>query len=227
MQDIHGYFHHIITRPPRHGRQRAIEAFENYLKENEKMNKKLVIDEDLDQRIKNKKDNIPGDENHNFYQMVGQTTGEIMKRNNLTIEDFPRLFRGDYIVRKDYEVGQYYFSLDAIFKVSALDDDTVKGAVFYTNLNCNHYSENDTFQYRSPRDRESRLATKNEIKLFNRAEQFYKQGRELNEFKDGDVVRTLVSHGICNPVYYKEGSVSKNLLDTLTLVCTKEMRGDL
>ncbi|MBC1983037.1 hypothetical protein [Listeria booriae] len=223
MKDIYGYFHHIITRPPRRGRKWAMEAFENYMKENEKMNKILVIDKDLDKKIKKLSRDMTLGELPLFWDMVSKMSENDLNRNNLTIDDFPRLFRKDYVVRKDYVIGQYYSACGDIFKViGACKDDVTHVNIELYITDGDAYHASIELGFPSIYDDNVRPANKNEVKLFNRAKHFHKQNRMLNEFKDGDVV--IGEMGIPF-IYYPQ--LCEAPITTLKLVCTKEMRGDL
>ncbi|MBC6300327.1 hypothetical protein [Listeria booriae] len=186
------------------------------------MNKILVIDKDLDKKIKKMSRDMTCGELPLFWDMVSKMSENDLNRNNLTIDDFPRLFRKDYVVRKDYVIGQYYSACGDIFKVIGVGK---KGEV---NIEL-YVPEHDAYHasvelgFPSIYDDNVRPANKNEVKLFHRAKHFHKQNRMLNEFKTGDIA---INHEN-NLCYYEPTLMQYYKVEDLKLVCTKEMRGDL
>ncbi|MBC2196282.1 hypothetical protein [Listeria booriae] len=188
--------------------------------ENEKM-KKLEISNELHEKITReieKIDTFGMDDLYKLYEVTGILSSGDLTKNGLTEKDVYDLAMGNYTVKPIFEVGKYYYSLTAIFKVIGLECNGVVAMFLYNEKGSVVVN---TFQYGSPRDTESRPAKKSEVKLFNRAEQFHKQMRELNEFKHGDVVRRAQGE----PFYFRE--IHEGEESTLTLICTKEKRGDL
>ncbi|MBC1615422.1 hypothetical protein HB904_04440 [Listeria booriae] len=183
---------------------------------------KLTISKELDAKITKALDDLTlGFSPHldKIYAVSGELSNSDLDANGLTAKDIFDLATGNYSVKKQYEVGRYYRSSNSIFKVTSINEDMVYCKIFYEDENV--LLGDDYFQYGSYRDREARPAKNREVKILNRAEQFYKQGRQLNEFKQGDVVRRTQGE----PFYFRE--VHKGEESTLTLVCTKEKRGDL
>lgn len=183
---------------------------------------KLEISKELQEKITKEMSSLPWDnptELDGVYYIAQLMSQRDLDENGLTAKDIYALAIGDYKIKTQYEVGQYYYSMDAIFKVRIVGDDAVRGAVFYGDNNS--YFENDLFQYRSARDRESRHATEAEIALFDRAAHFSKQGRHLDEFKAGDIVRVANNR----PFYFTDAN--NVALEKLTLICPVEKRGDL
>ncbi|MBC1290509.1 hypothetical protein [Listeria booriae] len=183
--------------------------------------KRLIISKELDAKItKALEDLMWGEPTHldKIYAVSGELSDSDLDANGLTANDIFDLATGNYIVKPKFGVGKYYYSRHAIFKVIRVENHGVVAMFFYDEKD---FVREDIFQYRSFRDIEARPAKKREVKLFNRAEQFDKQARKLNEFKQGDVVRRAQGE----PFYFRE--VHEGEESTLTLICTKEKRGDL
>ncbi|MBC1616396.1 hypothetical protein HB904_09360 [Listeria booriae] len=192
----------------------------SFTKEETKL-EKLEISEELHERITLGLTQVPNYDDSELvtlFNVISVISLEDLKKDGLGVQDVYDLAMGNYTVKPKFEVGKYYYSCRAIFKVIGLKDNGVAAMFLYGGKK---YVREGIFQYESPRFMQARPAKKNEIKLFNRAEQFQKQARELNEFKFGDVVRRAQGE----PFYFRETHEGEE--PTLTLICTKEKRCDL
>ncbi|MBC2166186.1 hypothetical protein HCB26_06350 [Listeria booriae] len=184
---------------------------------------KLTISKELDKKITEAIEKLawyaPYTNLDKMYAVSGYLSDFDLYDDGLTAKDIFDLATGNYSVKKQYEVGRYYISTDMIFKVLAIENDKVKISVYHEE--CDVYINDGVLHFQSDFDKESRPATSSKVKLFNRVEQFHAQGRKLNQFREGDVVRDSVG----NLLYYRNTHASYDT--SLTLVCTKEKRGDL
>ncbi|MBC2367806.1 hypothetical protein HBP99_04120 [Listeria booriae] len=174
----------------------------------------LYIDNELHEKLDGYKDKLFINEYRLFATIVCDLDLDL-KRNNISIDDLPRLYHRDYHVTPKYEVGQYYTNENKIMKVLDMNADSLCVATLY--LDSGLLLTNGAIY----RDSDIRSATLSEVKIFNRAEQFHKQNRRLNEFEHGDVVRRAQGE----PFYFRE--IHEGEEPTFTLICTKEKRGDL
>lgn len=179
----------------------------------------LYIDNELHEKLDGYKDKLFINEYRLFATIVCDLDLDL-KRNNIRIDDLPRLYRRDYHITPKYEVGQYYFSIDRIFKVIYAKAKHIKVSFHIPNTNDLHVT---TLALTSDYDHRSRPATNEEIELFKRAETFHKCNRKLDEFRNWDIV--MLPKG---EILYYDTPLTHHLHDRdLKLICPVENRVDI
>lgn len=180
---------------------------------------KLKIDEQLYSEITSGLAVANGTDLNKLFHITSEISNESLAANQLTIHDIPALVVGNFEVVRKFDIGSYY-SLDGVIsKITGYDDNRyliraeacADGAVVRgdfvtgTQMYC-----------------EAKPASEAEILQFDRVYHFHKQGRKLNEFREGDIVFNP-ARGTYPVFEVIDPYVSPN---NIKLVCPVEKRGD-
>lgn len=185
---------------------------------------KVEISKELHEKVTKARESIPWGtptELDKTYVVAGALCGYDLKTNGLTAQDIYALAIGDYTIKTQFEIGQYYSAPGTILKVISVSAKVVSGAIFDTDYK--NYSIKTYLLLDNIWAKEARQATEAEIALFDRAEYFHKQKRKLDDFKMGDIVMLP-----CGELRFYDEPLTYMLHDyDLDLICPVEKRGDL
>ncbi|MBC1272652.1 hypothetical protein [Listeria booriae] len=180
---------------------------------------KLKIDEQLYSEITSGLAVANGTDLNKLFHITSEISNESLAANQLTIHDIPALVVGNFEVVRKFDIGSYY-SLDGVIsKITGYDDNRyliraeacADGAVV-----CGDFVTGTQMYC------EAKPASEAEILQFDRVYHFHKQGRKLNEFREGDIVFNP-ARGTYPVFEVMDPYVSPN---NIKLVCPVEKRGD-